>query len=216
MKIDFSKKRVIFIYLLLLAAAFLLMKHIFETTLITDDIFAEGLRSKFSKAFVEKQLESRHRPVKAYYFTEPLMVFVKISLISLLLMFGKFIVNIKELNFWKIFSAAALAESVFLFSEVIKTIWFLYFNTQYGLLEVVNFRPLSVISIFDIEHLEFWENFLFARAGVFPVLYMFVLAWLFNRVYRIDFNQATQVVIYSVGISYLLYLIGGTLIYMNY
>lgn len=216
MTIDFTKKTVIFTYILLLAVAFLAVRYIFENTIKSDEIVAAGLKGKFSETFIQKQLDGRHRPVKSYYFTQPLVLLIKLSFISLILLFGAFIVNIKGLSFWKLFCTAALAEVVVLGSEMLKMIWFLYFQTDYTLLEVVHFSPLSIISIMDIQHLDFWQSFLFSNTGIFPLLYMFFLSWLINKLYKIEFSMTTQMVLYSVGISYVLYLIGGTLIYMNF
>ncbi len=204
------------LYLLAISAIYLMLRYIFENVLKSDELVIEGLKGKFSEEFINKQIEGRHRSVKAYFFTQPLGTLFRISLFALVLRFGVFIVRDKALTFRQLFCTTSLAEAVFLVAEALKVLWFRFFNTSYSLLEVVHYKPLSVISLLSADGLEFWQIFLFSNLGLFPLLYLFALSNILHRLYLDDFNEATQMVLYSVGIVFLLYFIGGTLLYMNF
>lgn len=131
------------------------------------------------------------------YLILPLLLYVKILLITILLSNGAFFFEQKT-RFKDLFNIVLKAEFVFLLPMIIKTIRF-YFKNTYTLTDLQYYIPLSLESLFGYKNVEPWYIYPMQVGNLFEVIYWIILVVLLARYLQVTKSKAFGIVASSYG-----------------
>lgn len=108
------------------------------------------------------------------YFSIPAVYVVKFTFIAFFIWVGCFAFGyrITYSNCWHI---AMVSEIIFILPELIKIVWFLFFETDPNFAEVRAFYPFSLMNLFDFETVESKWHYPLKSLNIFEILYWFLL-----------------------------------------
>jgi hypothetical protein len=124
----------------------------------------------------------------------PTFLLIKMLLISLPIYIGLILVNIK-LTFQDLFKIVAIAEFIFFIPMIIKIIWFYFFDKEYILNDLINFYPLSALSLFDYRNVEPFLIYPLQILNFFELFYSLFLAYGISKVIKIDLQRGMKIVL---------------------
>ena len=107
---------------------------------------------------MEDLLQLKDRWAWVNYAILPIIYLLKFTLITLWLLSGAILFGYKA-SFKKIFQIVLAAEFVWLVPSFITIIWFGFIDTDYSLLDVQYFKPLSLLNFFEAVEVESWLIF---------------------------------------------------------
>tara|TARA_R110000796_G_scaffold88850_6_gene192058 strand:- start:130834 stop:131394 length:561 start_codon:yes stop_codon:yes gene_type:complete len=143
------------------------------------------------------------------YIILPLILLLKISIISIILDAGCFFFG-KEIIYKKIFKIVTKAEFIFLLTIVFKTVWFYFFQQSYTLEDLQYFYPLSFLNIFDYQSLESWFIYPLQTINLFEIAYWIFLAHLLDKelLLHTEEHLGIKIVSSSYGVALLIWVVG--------
>jgi hypothetical protein len=140
------------------------------------------------------------------YLVIPLILLIKLSLISIALITGGIFFEYK-LTFRRAFFLALWAEGVFILMEVIRTL-VLWFHRDSLSLESMQFlTPLSLINFFKAGSVDKWFLYPLQTINVFEISYWFVLALLIGAELRKPFWKAFEYVLSTYVVSLMIWIV---------
>ncbi|WP_299520037.1 hypothetical protein [Winogradskyella sp.] len=181
----------------------------------TDYIVVNSLSEKLSVEQIKEFIDFREKWQWLGYIVLPLLLLIKISILSATLDIGCFFFN-KEIKYKKLFNIVVKAEFIFLLVVVFKTIWFYFFQTDYNLEDLQYFYPLSALNIIGYEGLQPWFIYPFQVLNLFELAYWVILAYLIGK--EINDTKSTkglQIVASSYGVSLLIWVVGVMFFTLN-
>ncbi len=111
------------------------------------------------------------------YVFVPVILFVKFSLISLLIYSGVFLFNLhQEITLDRIFRVVTASEIIIIFASLLKFLWFLFFAGNYTLNDLNFFYPLSLINLFSLTEVNRMWVFPLQIVNIFQMLYILSLS----------------------------------------
>ncbi len=136
------------------------------------------------------------------YFILPIILFIKIYLITSLLDIGFFLFNIK-INFQQIFNIVLKAEFIFLLPIILKIIWFRYFRPEYTFTDLQNFAPLSLMNFYSYNTIEPWYIYPLRAINLFEFIYCTIIAIFVTKTTDTPNTKSFTATIcsYSVGMT---------------
>ncbi len=146
------------------------------------------------------------------YFTIPLIYLIKFTFIAFFLWVGCFGFGYKVTysNCWHIVLAS---EIVFILPELIKVLWFIFFNTDPDIGEVRAFYPLSLMNFFNYETVVGKWHYPLKSLNLFEVLYWFlIVAGIYIKSYK-KYRQSVIIGIFGYILPFIFWLGYYTLIY---
>ena len=156
----------------------------------------------YSEQLSFEQIKTTLENTKKWEWLTYVLIFglylVKFVLISGCLKIGLFFID-KHISFTAILKATITAEMVFLIPILVKIIWFLFINTNYSLIDLQSFAPLSIINIFESEDLEPFLIYPFQLLNLFELLYFIVLAFQLKRFFDNNITDSFQLVLTTYG-----------------
>ncbi len=112
------------------------------------------------------------------YITIPIILFIKFSVVSLILYSGAFMFNLhNELTLGSIFRVLIISEIIIILAGLVKFLWFLFFAGNYTLHDLNFFYPLSLINLFRIEEVSQFWIFPLQMVNLFQIIYILSLSY---------------------------------------
>ena len=132
------------------------------------------------------------------YVFSPLILFIKFSLVSLVLYIGIIFKNIQyKVPLGSVFKIVTASDVVFLYSGLSKFIWFYFFAGNYNLNDIGFFYPLSLINIFKAAEVEKIWIYPMQTVNVYHLVYLVLLSYGLNNVCKIAKNDSDKIVLQS-------------------
>jgi hypothetical protein len=144
----------------------------------------------------------------------PIILLLKIAVIAKIIDVGAFFID-KKVSYSKLFSAVLKAEFIFLVAPVLKLGWFYFFKTDFGLVDLQNFYPLSLINITGYENLKSWFIYPLQALNLIEMAYWFLLAYQIKKLLEIDFGKSFGIVMSSYGVVLLIWIIAVMFFTLN-
>jgi hypothetical protein len=144
----------------------------------------------------------------------PTFLLIKMLLISLPIYIGLILVNIK-LTFKDLFKIVAISELIFFIPMIIKIIWFYFFDKEYILNDLVNFYPLSALSLFDFKNVEPFLIYPLQILNFFELFYSLFLAYGISKVIKIDLQRGMKIVLSTYIPTIILWVVFVTFLSLN-
>jgi hypothetical protein len=112
------------------------------------------------------------------YATMPIALIIKFSLVSIIIYTGIFFCELHEkISFKKIFGVVIASEIVFLFTSLVKFIWFCFFAGNYDLNDMNFFYPLSLCNLFSQSEVDKLWIFPLQILNLFQIIYILLLSY---------------------------------------
>lgn len=208
------RKRDNIIYFILLSSITFIFAITSNKLLNSDELLINSLVEHFSSEQVQELLTFQQKWEWLGYVILPLLLLLKIAIISAILDLGCFLFG-KEIKYKKLFNVVVKAEFIFLLVIIIKTAWFYFFQTDYTLEDLQYFYPLSALSIIGYEGLQPWFVYPFQVLNLFELAYWFILAYLLGKELESTTDKGLSIVASSYGVSLLIWVVGVMFITLN-
>ncbi|WP_350284259.1 hypothetical protein [uncultured Croceitalea sp.] len=145
-----------------------------------NSLIYESLSYQFAHQYVDKVFENVRRWQLVGYLLIPLLLFIKTQAIAGVLGIGTFFFD-KELSHRKLWNIALRAEFVFLIPQLLKLLWFYFYQVEYTLHDLETFYPLSLLNFFDVKELPLWYLYPLQTISFFELLYIGFMAFLLDK-----------------------------------
>jgi hypothetical protein len=206
-----SNKYLLFVFLCL---TLFLINYLSANLILNDEIyfsyFAEQLSYNQIQSYLDKQLKYQW----ISYLVIPLIYLIKFVIVSLILLTGAIFYNI-EISFKKLFQIALIAEFLFVIPSLIKLFWFLFIQTDFDLIDLQTFYPLSLLNLIDAESIPQWSLYPLQLLNVFEVFYWFILAYGLTLATQEKWQKMLGLVASSYGVGLFVWVVFITFITIN-
>ena len=190
-------------YFPLLIGATLIVTLLSSFALNTDELLLNNLSDQLTQNQINELIEINKKWEWLGYLFIPVLLMIKVSVISAVLHIGLFFFN-QKIQYKTIFKAVTKAEFIFIFMAVIKLVWFT-FKPQYTLEDLQSFYPLSALSIIGHEEISPWFLYPFQTLNLFELIYWIALAYLIGKEIQISTDKALKIVASSYGSALLIW-----------
>ena len=195
---------------------FLIILTYLNTKLLKiDELVLNSLAENLAQNQINETITFKEKWQWLSYALIPILLLIKISIISAILDLGCFFFG-KKIKYKKLFNIVVKAEFIFLLVIVFKTAWFYFFQTDYSLEDLQYFYPLSALNLIGYEGLQPWFIYPFQVLNLFELAYWFILAYLIGK--EINDTKSTkglQIVASSYGVSLLIWVVGVMFFTLN-
>ncbi|MDE0470983.1 MAG: hypothetical protein OXH57_03505 [Ekhidna sp.] len=182
--------------------------------ILTDEVIIDHLNSQLSIDRVYSLLENRDKWLWLNYIFVPIIFTIKFTLITLWILCAIILFGYKN-TFKEIFRVVLIAEFVRLIHSFITLIWFGFIDTDYSLLDVQYFKPLSLLNFFEAVEVESWLIFPLQSLNLFEIAYMFVLAIGVKRILKKNYIDALNFTIPVYGTALVTWIVFITFLSIN-
>jgi hypothetical protein len=191
--INFDKR----LFFLLLVCLFVMIRY------LTDDLILQSIpgyrelqkEGAFSYFYLFNTLD---------YIWTPFSLLWKFTLTAFTIWIGAFMGGYK-LSYKELWKFAMVAETVFIFPELIRLLWFLIEDPE-SFLAIQNFHPLSLFSFVNPEEVEPRYHYPLGALNLFEVAYWMVLAVGVHTISRRSLSTSLAIVLCSYTLCFLLWL----------
>lgn len=166
--------------------------------LVDDNLIFNSYSEQLSFEQIKETIANTKKWEWLSYVLILVLYLIKFTLIGGCLKVGLFFID-KRISFTSILKATIIAEMVFLVPILIKIIWFLFINTNYSILDLQSFAPLSILNIFESKNLEPFLIYPFQLLNIFELLYFIVLAFQLKKFFENNFTESFQLVLSTYG-----------------
>lgn len=142
----------------------------------------------------------------------PLIYIYKAVIIAFILWTGAFMFGYK-ITYKQMWHIAIVAETVFLFPEFIKIMWFILIDHQPDIWEIKAFYPLSVMNFFDATSLADNLHYPLKALNLFELAYWFVLVEAIHVTAKKKWSYAFAIVFTTYVPAFLAWLVYYTQVY---
>jgi len=146
------------------------------------------------------------------YIWTPFALLWKFTVIAFLFWLGSFMIGYK-VPFKELWQFALVAEVIFIFPELIRLLVYLSPDPSVSFREIDEYRPFSLLSVFDTENLASRYHYAFASLNVFEILYGIFWVYGFQMISRRSLKESFHVVLLSYFFPLLLWLGFYVLVY---
>lgn len=182
--------------------------------LFTDSLYFNSFSEQLSLERINDMINASTKFSFLSYFLIPIVLTIKFVLITLTIIMYGFMTS-KKYRIKEMLSVIINAEIVFVFSGVIKFLYFLLIHQNYNLLDLQFFFPLSVINYFNYQDIESFLIYPLQTVNVFELLYWFALAYGISKVTKSDLQGGMKVVLSSYVPALLLWIVFVTFLSLN-
>ncbi len=203
-------KKIPFIILCLVS---ILLVIITNFLLDTNELMLNSLSEQLTRDQLEEFVELNQKWQWVGYLTLPIILFIKVGLISTVLFMGTYLFN-KSITYKTLFRIVTKAEFIFIIVGVIKLIWF-SFSDNYTIEEIQSFYPLSALSIIGYEGISPWFVYPFQTLNLFELMYWIVLAYLIGKEINTSTDKALKIVASSYGSVLLIWVVTVMFLTLN-
>lgn len=113
------------------------------------------------------------------YASIPVVYGYKFTVVAFVLWVGCFMYGYK-VTYTQAWHVAAVSESIFLLAELLKIVWFMFFDTEVTVFDIRAFYPLSLVNLFDRHTLDPRWIYPLKSLNLFEVIYWFALVYGIN------------------------------------
>ncbi|WP_299363044.1 hypothetical protein [Winogradskyella sp.] len=199
---------------LLLTVITLCFGVISKNLLNTEALFVNSLAEQLTAQQIEELFEIQKKWEWLGYAIIPLLLLLKIVIISAIIDLGCFLFNLK-LKYRKIFGMVTKAEFVFLLVIVCKTLWFYFFKDNYTLEDLQYFYPLSALSMVGYEGIDAWWIYPLQTFNLFELAYWLILGYLLGKALNKTTDKGLSIVASSYGVGLLIWVVGVMFFTLN-
>lgn len=199
----------VFVVCIIIFNVFLI--HVLNQYILGKEVYLRSYTGRLSSQSIEVFLNLKKQNWWSNYIFFPFILLIKVSFSSICVGIAAVFSNI-DFKFKNIFKVSLLAESVFIFAQIIYLIN-LYIHLDTLTLETVsNYYPLTALSWFGTEKVVNWLQYPLHTLNAFEILYMIVIAWLLSKQWKEDFMESLALVVPSYGTGLILWLVFVTFI----
>lgn len=199
--IDFDKR----VYFLILVFLYLLIRFLTNSFIIDAIPDSDNLESDGS-------LMIFHIFNALNYLWTPFALLWKFTVISFLFWLGAFMIGYK-VSYRELWQFALVAEIVFVFPELIRLLVYLNPDTGTTYLEIQEYRPLSLLSLFGSNQVSGQYHYVLATINVFEIIYGIFWLYGFHLISRRPFGECAVVVIVSYFVPLAIWLSWFVMVY---
>lgn len=181
-----------------------------------DKLFYNSLAEKLSREQISEIFSIQEKWKFYGYIAVPFFILVKTFLIASILYIGVFFNHKLEATFQSLWEIVIKAEFIFLLVIVIKTLWFFFFVTNYTLIDVQNFYPLSGINIIGYQGLEPWFVYPFQALNLFELAYIIYLAYQIGAITKTSTDNGLKIMAFSYVPVLILWVVCVMFFILNY
>jgi hypothetical protein len=136
------------------------------------------------------------------FLSIPFIYLWKFTVIGFVLWVGCFTFGYR-ITYGQCWGVTMIAEFIFIVPELLKIIWFLFFNSDPTLPEIRAFYPLSLMNFFDYEAVPKQYHYPLRAISVFEVLYVLIIVKGVNH-FAFKAHKQNQATWWIVSTSYIL------------
>ena len=203
-----------FVIFSILSSILVIYSIISANFLLTEEVIIEHLQSQLSLNRIKKMIALKEKWAWINYTIIPIILSFKFTLISLWILCGIILFGYKN-TFKEIFRVVIVAEFIWLIPSFITLIWFGFIDTDYSLVDVQYFKPLSLLNFFEASKVESWLIFPLKSLNLFEVAYMFVLTIGIKKMLKKDYNTALNFTIPVYGTALITWIVFITFLSLN-
>lgn len=169
-----------------------------KTLLINEVVFYNAFSEQLTYERSLKLFEDLKRFSWITYALTPIILFLKFSIISLVIFFGIVFYNVQNrISLRSVFKVVISSEIVFLAAGIIKIIWFYFFAGNYDFNDLGFFYPMSLINLFKRAEVGKIWIYPLQTVNVFHVLYILTISFALNKIYSLEKNDSEKIVLVS-------------------
>lgn len=203
MKVSSTKSLLVFI---LICGLYFLLSLMSDLLLFSDDLVYNYLSEKLPHKQIEDLTEIIQKRKWLAWGLIPIFLMKNFFLVAMCFSTGALLYGY-ESSFKKFFLVAIKSEFIFLIPIIIKLTWFSLIETDYDLIELQVFSPLSAINLVDMESIEPWYIYPLRLLNVFELLYWAVLAIQLQQIIGQSLTKSFVFVATTYGMGLLLWVL---------
>ncbi len=135
------------------------------------------------------------------YLTIPLIYLWKFTVIGFVIWLGSFTFGYR-ITFAQCWGIALAGEYVFLIPEIIKNVWFLFFESDPTYKEIVSFYPLSLATLIDLDTISKAYVYPLKALNLFEIVYWYILTLGLQANVKIKQSTAWKIILSSYGMLF--------------
>jgi hypothetical protein len=178
-----------------------------QEVFLSDDMFYNFYIQQLSEEQIEKMLNQQHEYSYLGYIITPIFYIIKLLIVSTCLYTGSYISQKQAIRFKDLMSIVVVADFIFLIPALFKIVWFTFGKTDFTLEDLQHFSPLSLLNIFDVQHVEKWLIYPLHAFNVFEIAFWFLLGWLLMPILKKGFTESFTFVMASYGSAFLMWIV---------
>jgi len=198
-----SKISIFIILTLLLYYSNFLTKELLNTDELLYNFYSERL----GQEQLEKLFESKENWSWLSYSIIPLLILIRSNLVALCLNVGMFFYNMEHtFKFKQFFRIALIGEFVLVLVGYFKLGYFYFIKTDYTLLDLQQYYPLSYINFLDLEKIQPWLLYPLQTINLFEIAYFFILTFGIWKLLKNNYSKSFEIVAVSYGSGLVIWL----------
>ena len=186
-----------------------------QTQVLTDQVYYHSLGARVDSDKLGAFLDMQHRMSTVGYLLVPVILLLKMTLVSFCLLTGLMLTS-QKLPFQTIFKIVLFAESAFAASILFKMLLLSFTHEVDRLDQYTNFAPLSLFSLLKASSVPTWLTYPLQTLDVFQVAYCLLLAAGLSFYSRKTFKESFMQVLGSYGAGLLCCMIGFAFLTFSY
>jgi hypothetical protein len=184
----------------LLCLTWFLITFVTSNVLLNDELYFNQFGEQMTYEQIRLLLDFQYKYQWISYLMLPVIYLFKLLLLTIVLLTGTIFWNI-NVSFKKLFQIALIAEFLFIIPSLVKLFWFLFFETNFDLVDLQTFYPLSILNLIDIESIPQWSIYPVQLLNVFEVVYWCILAFGISLVAKERWPKMLGLVASSYGVG---------------
>lgn len=176
----------------------ILLVWLSKTFLVNEIVFYNAFSEQLTYERSLKLFEDMKRFSWISYAITPIILFLKFSIISLVIYFGIVFYNVQnKISLRSVFKIVIASELVFLVAGVIKFLWFFLFAGNYDFNDLGFFYPISLINLFSKTEVGKIWIYPLQTVNFFHVIYLLTISFALNKIYSLEKNFSEKIVLVS-------------------
>jgi hypothetical protein len=169
-----------------------------KSVLINETVFYNAYSEQLTYDRAIQIFEDLNNISWVSYVFSPVILFIKFSLISLVIYIGIIFNNIQyKVPLGSVFKVVIASDIVFLFAGLTKFLWVYFFAGNYDLNYIGFFYPLSLINIFKAAEVEKIWVYPMQTVNLYHFTYLVLLSYGLKNVCKIEKNDSDKIVLLS-------------------
>jgi ABC-type multidrug transport system ATPase subunit len=203
-----SVKNILRNYILLFSVILLnIIVFILSKYLVSNELVYEYYIDIISQEQINELLDNQGKWQWLSYVLIPLIVIMRSVLVSMCLSVGLFFYDSENnIKYKKLLNVALLGEFILASVGYVKFFYFTLVNTNYSLVDIQQFYPLSFINFLDVENLEPWLVYPLQTVNLFEITYFFVLVYGMHKLLKNNYWKSFEITAASYGTGLLIWL----------
>lgn len=187
---------------------YFLLSFVDQIYIRTDSKIIDFLAKDYPSEVVQNYMEGQKKWWWLGYAITPILIGLKVLLVAFCLNFIKLfnLPGLENIQYKDFIGLSLIAEFVFVIAGFYKFVNFYWFETNYSLLDLQTYYPLSLLNFKEIISTEKWLAYPLQLSNVFELLYWGILAYGICEYTdkKISFSKSlgTVAVTYGVGLIF--------------